>query len=351
MNVGLNLLRLVLTLGVIMDHFWWMPNPQELRGADVALWQLRTLAVPAFMTMTFLFTARRFADGDSAWLRRRFVRLCEPFFFWAVVCFLGTSLVARFDPSYSASLTDLLWQFALGHSRRLTLTQFWFHVDLLILTVVFFVAFRLVRAKAASVYLALAAIAVGFSVQYSPSAMKSLFGWMPFEAKYPLGRVFPMLPYAGAGFLLAAARRRIDAAPAGIRWAVALTGLWLAAWVVYAPVAPRPASVVGYEGLNMALIAWGVMALFYYIPFDRMPRACSQVVLFLSRYCMGVYCIHNLLGKILFDHVFHLARTKTQYGDIAVAPGWFWLFLWGLSYLVCWLISRIPAKFFKKVVE
>ena len=50
MNIGLNFLRIILTLGVVMDHFWWMPNPQDLRGVDVALWHLRTLAVPAFMT-------------------------------------------------------------------------------------------------------------------------------------------------------------------------------------------------------------------------------------------------------------------------------------------------------------
>ncbi len=351
MNIGLNFLRIILTLGVVMDHFWWMPNPQDLRGVDVALWHLRTLAVPAFMTMTFFFTAKRFIGGDVTWLKKRFLRLYEPFVFWAVVCFVGTLLVARFDQSYSVTFSDLLWQLALGHSQKLSLTQFWFHTDLLLLTALLFVAFRLVRMKRAYIYLPLAAIAIGFSMQYSTATMKALFAWMPFEAKYPLGRMFSMLPYMGAGVLLAAAKDRLDAAPAGVRWAIAMMGIWLAAWVVYLPVTPRPRSVVGYEGLNLALIAWGVMAMFYYIPFDRMPKVCSQVVLFLSRYCMGVYCVHHLLGKILFDHVFHLERTETSFGAITVAPGWFWLLLWGLSYFVCWLISMIPVKFFKRVVE
>ena len=57
------------------------------------------------------------------------------------------------------------------------------------------------------------------------------------------------------------------------------------------------------------------------------------------------------MGKILFDHVFHLARTETPFGAITVAPGWFWLFLWGLSYLVCYLISLIPGSFSKRIVE
>lgn len=351
MNIGLNLLRILLTLGVVMDHFWWRPDPENLRGLDVALWQLRTLAVPAFMTMTFFFTAKRFIAGDGAWLRKRYRRLYEPFVFWAVACFLGTLCVSHFDPAYSASLKDLLWQLLLGHSEHLSLTQFWFHTDLLILTAVFFLSFRLVRTPRANVYLALAAIAVGCSVQYSQTAMTALFGGMPFEAKYPLGRVFTMLPYAGAGFLLAAVRDRIDAASSGLRGAVALMGLWLVVWVIYAPVAPRPASVVGYEGINMALIAWGMMAVFYYIPFDRLPAAFSKTVLFLSKYCMGVYCIHHLMGKVLFDHVFHLARTETAFGSITVAPGWFWLLLWGLSYLVCYLISLVPGGFSKRIVE
>lgn len=173
-NVGLNLLRIILTLGVVMDHFWWCPDPENLHGIDIALWQLRTLAVPAFMTMTFFFTAKRFIGGDVAWLRKRYFRLYEPFVFWTV---------------------------------------------------------------------------------------------------------------------------------------------------------------------------------FYYIPFDRLPAVLPKIVLFLSKYCMGVYCIHHLMGKILFDHVFHLARTETPFGAITVAPGWFWLFLWGLSYLVCYLISLVPGSFSRRIVE
>ena len=350
-NLGLNLLRILLTLGVVMDHFWWCPDPGNLHGVDIALWQFRTLAVPAFMTMTFFFTAKRFIGGDVAWLKKRYSRLYEPFVFWAFVCFFVTMCVSRFDPAYSASLKDLAWQLALGHSERLTLTQFWFHTDLLLLTAVFFLAFRLVRTPRASVCLAFVSIALGYSVQYSVPAMDAMFGWMPFEAKYPLGRVFSMLPYAGVGFLLAAVKDRLDAASSGMRLSIALMGLWLAAWVIYAPVAPRPVSVVGYEGLNMALIAWGTMAVFYYLPFGRLPVVFSKAVLFLSKYCMGVYCIHHLMGKILFDHVFHLARTETPYGPVTVAPGWFWLLLWGLSYLVCHLISRIPGAFSKRIVE
>ena len=351
MNIGLNLLRILLTLGVVMDHFWWLPDPENLLGADIVLWQLRTLAVPAFMTMTFFFTAKRFIGGDVAWLKRRYLRLYEPFVFWAVVCFSVTLCVSRFDPAYSASPKDLLWQLAFGHSEHLSLTQFWFHTDLLLLTGIVYAVFRLVKHQKAHVYIALAAIAVGYSVQYSASAMEAMFGGMPFEAKYPLGRVFSMLPYVGVGLLLASVKDRLDAASSGMRVAIAATGTWLVGWVVYCPVAPRPPSVVGYEGVNMSLIAWGVMALFYFIPFDRLPAVFSKTVLFLSKYCMGVYCIHHLMGKILFDHVFHLARTETPFGAITVAPGWFWLFLWGLSYLVCYLISLVPSGFAKRIVE
>jgi len=351
-NLGLNLLRIVLTLGVIMDHFWWMPDPENLSMVGKALWQLRTLAVPAFMTMTFFFTAKRFVSGDTGWLKQRFLRLYEPFVFWAFVCFAGVELVSLFDPkNYPVSVTDLLWQLFLGHSEHLSLTQFWFHIDLIVLTAVFFALFRLVRSAKANVYLAFGAIAVGYTVQYCQPLMLMLFGDLPFEAKYPLGRVFTMLPYAGAGLLLAAAKDRIDVVPTGVRVAIAAMGVWLMAWVIYAPVAPRPAGVVGYEGVNMSLIAWGMMALFYYIPFDRLPAWCGTAVAFLSRYCMGVYCIHHLMGKILFDLVFRLPRLETKWGGLAVAPWWFWLLLWVLSYLVCWLISLIPGRFSKRIVE
>lgn len=348
LNLGLNLLRILLTFGVVLDHFWWTATPEQYVGFDKLLWQWRTIAVPAFMTMTFFFAADHFRAMDLPWLRRRFARLYEPFVFWALVYFAAHLVAVHFDSWYRVSFSDLLWQLALGSSRNLSM-QFWFHSDLIILTAIFFAAFRVVRSVRANVYLALGAIALGFTFQYTPLNDR-IFGWMTFEAKYPLGRLACMLPYAGAGFLLAAAKGRIDSASGGIRVAVAVFGLWLAWLVTFRPVCPRPPSIPGYAGLNMCLIAWGVMACFYYLPFGRLPSIVSSAVDHVSRYCMGVYCIHFLLGQLVFDFVWRLPRTDTPYGELRIFTIGQCLVVWVLSYGVCWLIARVPAGLLRRVV-
>lgn len=351
MNIGLNLLRIILTLGVVMDHFWWTPDSASLTGVELALWHLRTLAVPAFMTMTFFFTAKRFTAGDAAWLRKRFGRLLEPFFFWAFACFVAAEIAIACGWNHHVTITDLLWQLGLGHSQNLCLTQFWFHIDLMALTLLVFFARRLLRAFPRLTPLPFILIAVGFSLEYSPAAMDALFGWMPFEAKYPLGRIVTMMPYAGVGLLLASIKDRLDAVSASGRVILALSGLWLAWLAIYRPLCPRPNGIVGYEGLNLALIAWGVMAAFYYIPFDRLPAVFSRTVTGVSKYCMGVYCVHNLFGNICFDCLFRLDRYEPSGLNLAIGPWWFWLFVWISSFMICYLISLIPLKFFKRIVE
>ena len=349
MNVGLNLLRIVLTFGVVLDHFWWTETPEAYTGVNRALWHLRTMAVPAFMTMTFFFTANRFIRGDVPWLKKRFVRLYEPFVFWALVYYVVRLVVARFDAWYEVGFTDFLWQLALGSSEKLCM-QFWFHGDLIILTALFFVAFRIVRAAKANFYLAFGAIALGFTLQYTP-LNDAMFGGMPFGARYPLGRLAAMLPYAGAGFLLAAAKGGLDAASRGVRIAAALFGLWLAAFAVYCNVCPKPPSVPGYCGLGYNLTAWGMLFVFYYLPFDRLPEVFSKTVLGVSKYCMGVYCFHLLFGQLMFDFVFRCAKTTTSYGEMRLFTITQCLIVWVLSYVCCWLIAKIPFGLFRRVVE
>ncbi len=348
-NVGLNLLRIVLTFGFVLDHFWIRDSPGILTGIERAVWHMRTLAVPAFMTMTFFFTADHFRAGDASWLKKRFVRLYEPFIFWALAYWVLRMGVSVFNPEYATSFHDLAWQLVLGSSRTLTM-QFWFHADLIILTAAFFLAFRVVRIAKANLYLALGAIAVGFTVQYTPlNAM--MFSGMGFETKYPLGRVFAMLPYAGAGFLMAAAKRRIDALSAGEKVVSALFGLWLAWFVIYWNVCPNPHEVVGYEGLGMNLIAWGVMAAFYHIPFHRLPAAFEKAVLAVSRYAMGVYCVHLALGWLFYDYVLRLPKIETSYGEMRAFSFAACLAVWALSYAFCALFARIPLGICRRVVE
>ena len=348
-NVGLELLRVFLTLGVVLNHFWIRDDPGGLGGGERMIWHWRTLAVPAFMTMTFLFTAKHFIATDTGWVKRRFVRLYEPFVFWAIVYWMVRTALSAFNPDYSTSLSDLGWQLLLGSSRTLTM-QFWFHADLIILTLMVFSAFKIVKFAKAGVFLSFAFIVAGFAVQYSPlNAL--LFADLPFEVKYPLGRVFCMLPYAGCGFLFAAAKPRIDSSPPAVKSAFAAGGAALAAFVVYAPVDLDPPEIVGYEGLSMVLTALGLVAAFYCIPRGRLPAFVRTAVLATSRYSMGIYCVHLLLGQLFYDYVLSAAKVQTAYGPMRVLSFGGCVAVWLLSYAFCRLFAALPFGFCTRAVR
>ena len=89
-----------------------------------------------------------------------------------------------------------------------------------------------------------------------------------------------------------------------------------------------------------------------HLPFDRMPAVFSKVVLSVSKYCMGVYCIHLLLGYLMSDFVFGLARiAEPGFGELRLLTIFQSLIVWILSYVLCWLISKIPFGFCRRVVE
>ncbi len=112
-NLGLDLLRVVMSLGVVFCHFW----RTDLHGPDGVwklLWGLRTIAVPVFMVMTFFLTAARFRESDVGWFRRRLIRLWMPFLFWSVVAWCVARALFVISGTHAVGFGDLVLQLLFG---------------------------------------------------------------------------------------------------------------------------------------------------------------------------------------------------------------------------------------------
>ena len=331
-NAGFALLRIWMSFEVVLCHFWRIGDSTE--PGLLFLRRMESNAVPVFMLMSFFLAAEKFAKDDSKWLARRFLRIGVPFVVWSVVTWLGIKAGSLFTDSarFQVSLSDLGWELVLGCSPKIC-PQFWFQVALLVMTAVVAVAMRVAR-PARAVAVAVGALLASFFLQYT-GLVGSLFDNLPYEAKWTLGRLSPMLAYAGLGLLLGMARPAIDRASVGVRVATAILSAGIMATVYFHPLVALPPGGYGYDGFELLFEAVLLLAVFYYWPADRLPRAVVSVLRTVSTYTMGVYCMHLLLGTIVSEFILPSLGIAEKSMSCAV-------FVYCLSWAACLLLAKIP---------
>ena len=354
-NLGLNLLRVWLSFEVVADHFW---HEKGLTGTLGFLSAMRSLAVPCFLLMSFYLTAGRYAASDGKWLKTRFIRLGVPYFVWPLIYFALIYVFAAVSPRFVDSTVqttelrhygfdlalngwDLVRQWVFGIDRRL-LHQFWFHSNLIFWTAGMFLLLKYVVRERARTYWLGVGIMVGLILQYSGLNVWLCDRW-GFEFKYSVGRLMAVLPYAALALLFGFHRRTLSEVKGGMRVFLSITGLFLLFFVHYSKGFPRPQGL-GYQGVSLLLMALGTVMFFHYLPLEKAPAWLVKTIEILSRYCMGIYCCHLVVGWLLYAFV--LPRFGVVFEGFA-SNIWIWIASW----ILCWLISLIPGKFTKDLVQ
>ena len=354
-NLGLNLIRVWLSLEVVIDHYW---HQKGLTGVAFFLSGTRSLAVPCFLLMSFYLTAGRFESSDGSWFKSRLGRLCGPYFVWPLVYFVFVLVAAALSPAFVAStegLTelkyygfdmavdawDLVRQYLCGLDRRLV-HQFWFHHNLIIWTVAMFLLLKFVVRPRVRNYVLSAIMMACFAIQYSP-LNRMLFDPLSFEVKYSFGRLVATAPYAALGLMIGFNRRKLSQIGGSLRVFLSVAGLFILFFVFYSGAFPRPKGL-GYQGINLVLMALGTVTFFHYLPLERAPQWLAKSIGLVSRYCMGIYCCHLLVGWSLHAWLFPKVGigVETFAGCIAI---------WVASWLLCLAIALIPGRFAKSMVE
>ena len=330
-NAGFALLRLWMCCEVVLCHCW-------RRGGDgwgeTFLYRMESAAVPVFMLMSFFLAAEKFAKNDAAWSRQRLGRVVVPYLVWSVIyfaVFFALSLVSS-DPYFQVSPRDLGWQVLLGSSPKLN-HQFWFQSVLVMLTVLTVATVRILRPRRIALVGA-AFLFVSAVVQYS-GLLGTAFDAFPYESKWTLGRIAPMLAYAGLGLMLGAGRAFIDRADGRLRLGVAFGALALFLVDYIHPLFALPPGGYGYDGFGLLFSATLLLAAFYYLPTERLPGRLVAGLKALSSYTMGVYCIHLLFARILVVFVFRPMGLGDKSVPCALTAG-------VLAWAACWLLARIP---------
>ena len=354
-NLGFDLLRVWLSFEVVADHYWMVKCGGEVGAFFKAM---KAYAVPCFMMLSFYLTERHYAEGDVGWLKRRYPRLLTPFIVWPIFYATIFFFCVRYSPTFvdscselttfkywKTSLTpqwsDLLWQWIFGSSPRNAM-QLWFHVDLMVLTAVFFGLFKAFSERLRPYVLAVV-IAIGLMAQYTGFAVW-LLGELPFECKWTLGRLFPTMVFAAVGLYFGKLRGKLTKLTIGTRLFLSAAGLWLLLFVYYSKCMLCKMPSLGYFGLHLAFTSIGILAFFHFLPLERLGDFASKTISLIARYCMGIYCCHYALGWLMYAYVF----PQIGVGRETLVSN---LLIWAVSWLLCYLISLIPGRFSKDLVQ
>ena len=327
-NYGVSLLKGIMSFEVVCCHF--------LVTANAPRWQLpfsmlKSSAVPVFMLLSFLLCRDSIMSGSLETLKKRCRRLYWPQFAWGVVYWVICSALGLLDGSGPVSLSQLLWQLTTGNSERLN-PAMWYQADLLVLTVLFSLPFLWRRPGFGKTLFALLA-AAALILQYT-KVNYVLLEPLRYELVYPLGRIAELLPYGAAAVCVFDARllERIKA-----HW-VAGCGAGLLICAI-ALLLKKPLTLYdsfGYGGFHLLLCAVGMVIFFYALPLERLNARILAIIDGISGYCLGIYCIHLLIAKLLYPIFLELDLPVEGLGHCVL--------LYVLSWLVCWLLARTGKK-------
>lgn len=332
-NIGIDILRIWMSFEVILCHFG-----HELRPCLITsiLSKFRVLAVPIFMLISFYLFSKSLVPNciDSKGLGRRLRRLYIPLVFWALVYFVVDRILVNCGCDVDEpTISMLFWQLVTGHSLN---PPMWFNVSLAILTMFFFIIYRFFPQH--SVRISIMLLVISFILQYS-GLNALLFKGLPIELSYPCGRLVEMIPYAASGLLISNYFVDFQNKSMSVKSVIMLVLISISAFVVMTGLFSLHGSYsFDYGGIDLLLMSISILSLFIAFPFNKLPNFVKAIILILSKYCMGVYCVHILVGRLL---VLHGCQVDSMLFPISI---------YLISLLVVILISKVPNNIIKTAV-
>ena len=319
---------------VILCHYWNYDGSYNV--ISKLLYILCPCAVPVFMFMSFFLAHRFYSTLNIKSGKKRFLRLLIPYVFWALAYFLTLDVIIEFIRyGQTGSFTDLLWQLTTGHSNQLN-PPMWYLTITLWITLLFCVIHSKLCSKENNILCALLVMAL--IVEYSGINV-SLFSDLRFELKYPLGRFSEMIPYAVLGYIFS--KYNIFNCWQSVRHRIIFIAFMLTISILCRYL--DNVSGYGYAGVRYIVIAIFLFAFFNWLPLQNVSEKIKAYINILSRYTLGIYCMHILIGKFVekaFIYVGFSARTLLMC-----------VCLYVLCYIIAFFISKLPFAWSRKIVE
>lgn len=316
-NIGLCLLRILCCYEVICCHY--------LKSDDSGILAFGCpYAVPIFMLLSFVLSTDKINSADKLLLRLK--RLCIPFWGWGLLYWIAYIGLSYFGLATRPTVPQLIWQEIFGAPVNPPL---WFMSNQILLTVFVYFIIKICKSKKSKNIVASCMICVSLFLQYTGTA-SDIINSIKIEnglIATTIGRFIPMITYAMLGILVVnnnvlSHLKRNKKILVGIF--VCLIGTILYAWNV-----ENTISGFGYEGLVSIIFSLCVVLLCYFAPTGKLPLRVRKVIVEMSKYTLGIYCIHIMVGASFLSV---LEKLHIEMNSIVLCC---------LIYLVGYLISKL----------
>lgn len=247
--------------------------------------------------------------------------------------YLGVQLVTGVNISQSKTIIDYIRNALTGYAM-------WYQINLIILSLVFFLFFYILDKRIGLLFVNAMCI-VSIYLQYSGInyEMFSVFG----QYKYILGRLCEMLPYAVIGFDLAyfnvyqkAEKYRTIIMVGALISCVLILNIILPIGFLFRGSLRVPG--FGYAGSIGIIFSILMIAIAYLIPQRWFVEPMKKCISFLSPYTLGIYCMHYLIGDLM--------TLKVKEPSFLMC-----IFIFVICYVLSIIINQIPIKSIKMLIK
>lgn len=307
-NVGISILRIIMCFEVILVHYWFISDINTLPVYLIPFEKIRLLAVPVFFIISFMLIGNIMENIDINKIKKRMCRLFIPYVGWALIYFFILRVAYLLGISADKPHgKDLLYQLLTGSSFALD-PPLWFHADLIVLTIIlFFVFFCIKNTEITITFIGLGTLFCIY-LQYSGINVK-FFSEYPIEFKYTFGRIAETLPFAYLGFLLY--YFDIILKLKTYWYHVCFLALGSIAILYTQNIFQPLLADYSYGGFEKIFLALMIVLIFISIPFQTLPEYILTGIDYISKYTMGIYCIHWMMG-IIINNISQMYNYKTN---------------------------------------
>lgn len=207
----------------------------------------------------------------------------------------------------------------------------WFQANLIWITILFSLIIHALKDERNMVIFAIIAF-IALFLQYSEINFR-IIGKLRYELRYPLGRLVEMLPIAVCGFIGGYYKVLERIKNKEQKWLIlySIFIVWLITRysVFYVP------QGFGDAGIDKIVVPAILMFVFYLFPLEKCPKVIKNLISWISKYTLGVYCLHFWVRNIL--HLFVQPHFGWTTGTFFECIG-----IFSICLIISIIISYIP---------
>ena len=318
-NLGLEILRMIMSFWVIMSHYY---KPKNNIAFNIII--MHSFHVPTFFIMSFYFLYPNLSQRKLEKIKNRLEKLIIPYIIYPFLNWIIQNLlyILYNDERLKISFANLLLQWLIGREFFAVL---WFHFNLILLTIGFYIISFLFKDN----YLTILQILAFFSLIISISNLNyDYFNKYRHEIKFSIGLFAETIPLAVTGLTISSFDIINKIKYFRFR-AITFSFAFLIMLFKYNIFN----NVKGFGKQGFMYIIGGSLffILFSLFPLDNIKKNAKKIVRHITNFTPGIYMLHTKIFQILKKRL-DLIKKQTFLGCIII-----YLF----SYLTSWIFYSL----------